>query len=398
MYRLSIRPLFSLLAALACVAGCASPNTASRPTQTPQAPQPSVQVPAFDPQGTVTFALLAPLSTPRERAAQLAQALVNSARLGMADLNDRRLELKVYDTAGVPATAAQMADRALAEGADIVLGPLFSGATKSVASRVGPRGVKVLSFSTDTSAAGGPVWVTGFLPEMEAARILSFAARQGFDQVGVLYPATPAGQAALRGSREASQRGLTQVIGEASFQPGFQGVQEGTAIFADTAIGANSVLVATAGRDLQAAGSFLDFYNFNPRRVKFLGLGQWYSPSTLREQTLQGGWFPAPDQAKSDAFSARYAQRFGSKPPLVAVLGYDAVQVAGQLVQAARQAGASDLFDTALLTRSSGFEGGLGRIRFTPDGRSERALAILEVVSGNFATVDPAPFSFPPGS
>ena len=383
MYRSSFKPiLLGLAMATLALAGCVQ-----KPSVTPQAPQnpaSQVKVPSFNPGQPVTLALLVPQSSPRQGAAKLGQALVNSARLGMVDLNDRQVELKVYDTAGDPAKAAQMAQKAIGEGADIILGPLFSASTKAVARVAGPQGVKVLSFSTDSSAAGGPVWLLGFLPEMEARRVLSFARSQGRGQVGVFYPANAYGDAALRGAQRAQQDGLTRIIGSGAFEPGFNGVQAGANAFAPAARGADAILVATGGSDLQAAGSFLDFNNFNPNRVKYLGLGQWYTGATFKEKTLRGGWFPAPDLDRSTAFSNRFAQRFGAKPRIVAVLGYDAVQIAGQVFQQSRAGQNLDPFPTAVLTRPGGFRSGLGPIRFTGDGLSERSLAILEVRQRQF--------------
>ncbi|MEL6479708.1 MAG: penicillin-binding protein activator, partial [Pseudomonadota bacterium] len=227
MFRLSFKPVFlkpvllGLAALSLLVAGCAP--GARGPSGSASAPR--VQGPTFQPGEVVTMALLSPQSSPNQGAAALGQALVNAARMGMVDLGERQLALKVYDTAGDPARAAQQAQAAIAEGADIILGPLFSAATKSVAQVAAPRGIKVLSFSTDSSAASNGVWLTGFLPEMEAQRILSYARAQGRGQVGVFYPATAYGEAALRGAQQAQRQGQTQIVGSGAFQPGFNGVQ-----------------------------------------------------------------------------------------------------------------------------------------------------------------------------
>jgi hypothetical protein len=73
------------------------------------------------------------------------------------------------------------------------------------------------------------------------------------------------------------------------------------------------------------------------------------------------------------------------------VLGYDAVQVAGQLLAEARRTGTRDPFGYRELTRPEGFQGALGPLRFRPDGLAERAMAILEVGDGRFEVADPAP-------
>lgn len=399
MHRLSLKPFLLALAGAALVlSACGSSRTAAprQQAQIPQQATPAPVKPAPVRDENIVLALLAPQSGANQGAASVGRALVQAARLGVQDLNDRRVELRIYDTAGDPARGADMARRAVSDGADIILGPLFGSVTEAVAPIASGAGIKVLSFSTDSSVAGGPVWVTGYLPEMEARRILSFAASRGRNAVGIFYPATPYGEAALRGARETST-GFAQVIGSASFQPGFAGVEAGAEQFAGAAAGADAVLIASGGNDLRSAGSFLDFYNFNPQRVQYLGLGQWFSSSTLREKSLLGGWFPAPEPEAANRFSERFAQQFGEKPRFLATLGYDAVQIAGQAAKAARSSAGADPFSVETLTRPEGYEGAVGRVRLTRDGRNERALAILTVEAQGFATLDPAPRSFAAG-
>ncbi|MEM9045894.1 MAG: penicillin-binding protein activator [Pseudomonadota bacterium] len=392
------KPGLALVAAMAVgLAGCGGgANKAPQSQQTPTQPQVQPQAPTVVENDLVTLALLVPQSSSRKSAAQLGAALSRAAQLGLRDLNTDRIDLRIYDTAGDPTVAASVAARAIADGADIILGPLFGSATKSVAPLAVQANINVLSFSTDTSAAGGPVWVTGFLPEMEAARILSFAQSQSYLNVGVFYPKTAYGDAALRGALEADGKGQTRIIGSSSFTPGFQGIQEAAQVFSGTAAGADAILLATGGTDLNSAGSFMNFYDFNPVVVKYMGLGQWFSGKTLKEVALRGGWFPAPDPDASRRFSDRYSSIHGEKPPLLAVLGYDAVQIAGQSVLASR-GGDEDPLSAQALTRPVGFQGAFGPVRLTPDGRNQRALAILEVGPRGFEMIDPAPESFGAG-
>ncbi|MEL6479232.1 MAG: hypothetical protein AAFR17_18030, partial [Pseudomonadota bacterium] len=93
-----------------------------------------------------------------------------------------------------------------------------------------------------------------------------------------------------------------------------------------------------------------------------------------------------------------FGAKDGTQARLVAVLGYDAVRVAGAVFAQAKAGGGTDPFPTAALTRPTGFQGGIGAIRFTPDGLSQRALAVLEVQNRRFRTVDPAPAAFGAGS
>ena len=62
-------------------------------------------------------------------ATQIARSLENAARLAQADLRNATIDLAVYPTAGTTAGGAAAAPQAVAEGAKIIVGPLFSTET-----------------------------------------------------------------------------------------------------------------------------------------------------------------------------------------------------------------------------------------------------------------------------
>jgi hypothetical protein len=105
---------------------------------------------------------------------------------------------------------------------------------------------------------------------------------------------------------------------------------------------------------------------------------------------LVGGWYAAPDPKGWANFTANYAKTYGATPPRIASLGYDAVSLAVTLSQNPR----GQRFTQPQLTRSSGFSGVDGLFRLSPDGTSERGLAILEVRENGPRVLEPAPSSF----
>jgi hypothetical protein len=293
-----------------------------------------------------------------------------------------------------------MALKAVSEGAALILGPLFGANTGGVGDAAGAAGINVISFSTDSAVAGGPVFLSGFLPEAEAERIVGFAASRGLDRIAVFYPQTDYGSAAIRGVDEAVLSSSARVVVASGYPRTFEGIQDTSEPFAGAALeaGATAVLLPDSGQGLRSAGAFMDYSGLDPAEVKYLGLGQWNSSSTLQEPTLRGGWFPAPDPDKLDVFTGLYSARFGAQPPFIAVLGYDAVQVAGQLLADARRDGSTTPFGRAELTRIEGFRGALGPLRFEPGGLNRRAMAILEVGARSFEVLDPAPSRLDLGS
>jgi branched-chain amino acid transport system substrate-binding protein len=396
MLRLSRPTVPRLTAVSALVFGIVALASCAPTTSAPGGGAPAGE-PAGD-AGTaapVTVALLTPSSAANPGAAQLGQALENAARLAMADLNDPLLRLQVYDTGGDPARASAAARQAAAEGARLILGPLFAETTRSVAGA--SADLNVISFSTDSSVAGGPVFLSGFLPEMAARRITGFARSQGYDAIGVLYPETDYGRLALRGAETAVG---PSVVVRTSYPRTNEGIPPAASEFAARVqqTGARGLLLAESGQGLQYVAAILGSEGLGAPAERFLGLGEWDTRATLDSPELAGGWFAAADPTALKAFVDRYRARYGTVPPQLAVLGYDAVQIAGQLLAEARRAGSADPFGRAAITRPQGFRGAVGPIRFAQDGLGERGMAILEVGVGVFQVIDPAPVAFGAGT
>ena len=393
MFRRSRFPAFAALTACALtLAACANPNTSG-----PRKPvSNTAQSGSFDPSQPVTLALLVPSTASNAGAAKLGTSLGNAARMSAVALNDPLINLRIYDTAGRPETARAAVTQALADGAKLIMGPLFSTSTKAVAAPATEKGVKVVSFSTDSNIAGGPIYLSGFLPEMEARRITSYARSQGYNQIGIFYPTSPAGELALKGARSGAGQAL-------SVQTGFErteaGIVGGAKEFAGRvkASGVRAIFVPESGQALSFILSQLRAQGIDSG-YKMLGHGQWNTRSTLKAAGAADGWFPAPDPAAMKSFVSRYRNTYGSVPPPLAVLGYDAVQIAGQMLAEARLTGSRDAFGTAALTRPQGYSGAVGPIRFGPDGLGERGLSVLKVGTGVFETINPAPIAFGLGS
>ncbi|MEM7527064.1 MAG: penicillin-binding protein activator [Pseudomonadota bacterium] len=395
--RMIRRALFAGLAVLA--AGCASkppPTTQPGSQASPAVPEPT-QRPAQA--GPARVALLVPLGTSDERAAATARAIRNAAELAVSGPVGRSVSVTSYDTSGTPQGAAAAAEKALAAGAEIVLGPLFAASTTAVAAVTRQAGVPVLSFSTDTSVAGGGVWVTGFAPEAEVERILAFAAGQGIGSVAVYAPAVPYGDAALRGLDGAASAAGVTVTAVESYPRSFQDIENTSPGFARRALdsGAEAVLMPDFSQGLAIAASFLAFHGLPQPQFRYLGTGQWESGETLRAPELEGGWFAGADRTATEAFFNRYSTRYGQRPPFFAVLGYDAARIAA-VVAADGSASGGARFSAQSLTRSGGFEGAVGAVRLRPDGRTDRGLAVLQVSRGRFEVLDPAPRRFDIGS
>ena len=86
--------------------------------------------------GQVRVALILPLSAARQCRHRRAVD-ENAAEMALAEFNSPNIQLLVKDDGGTPQGAQQAAQQALAEGAEIIVGPLFaqSGRARSARSR-----------------------------------------------------------------------------------------------------------------------------------------------------------------------------------------------------------------------------------------------------------------------
>ncbi len=346
---------------------------------------------AIDPSAAVPVALLVPLSDPAFGA--VARSLENAARLAAADLDGARIDLRVYDTAGNPATAAAATSRAIDGGAQIILGPLLTQTTSAATAAAAGR-VAILSFSNNPAVAGGNVFILGPTFANTADRLTAYGARSGIGSVVVVHADDIAGQAGRDAIVGAARRNGVTVAGVESYALSRQGITDAAPrIGAQVqASGADAVfLTANADSDLPLIADTLPAAGVSPGATQYIGLTRWSaSPAALRLPGLQGGLFALPDQAVQTQFESRYRAAYGVGAAPLAGLAYDAVQAVGSLVAQGR----GDALTPAALTQGAGYAGATGIFRLRGDGTNQRALAVARIDNGQVTIVDPAPRRF----
>jgi hypothetical protein len=340
----------------------------------------------------VDVALLVPYGSATPGDEGLARALENAARLAIADLGDGKINLTVYNTAGQAGTAASAASQAVAAGADIILGPLRSDAANAAAVAVSGSTVNVISFSNNTSIAGGNLFVLGNTFDSIASRLMGYASSQGRSRVVVVYPRTPVGQIARSAVVKAAAGTNVQVVGDGSFEFSEQGIIAAVPVIAETIkqSGATAVMLTSNSTGaLPLLAQMLPENGISPAVTKYIGLTRWDVPAqTLSLPGVQGGWFALPDPGPVAQFNSRYASAYGDSAHPLSGLAYDGIAAIGAL--SAKKLAMSK----GNLTQSSGFKGVNGVFRFRANGTNQRAMAIAQVTNNQVQIIDPAPKSF----
>ena len=389
--------------------------------------EPEAPPPPYTQVEEIRVALLLPLSGQHE---SVGQSLLNAAQMALFDLGDDRFMLLVKDTRGTPRGAAEAAEQALAEGASLIVGPLFAESVLGAAPVLQESGINLIAFSNDRSVAGPGRYVMGLLPSAQVVRVVDYAARQGYRRLAALAPRSPYGDTVIQALQDAVRRTGTELVRVVVYPEGETDISAQVRLLGDydnrrrelerqRAVlkarddeasklalkrlenldtlgepGFDTLLLPEGRGQLRSIAPLLPFYDIDPETVKFLGTALWNDPTLGREPALRGGWFAAPPPETWNEFAGRYEALYGSWPPNVAGLSYDAVALAAVLARDAVPQDAPSAFGDLILTQPSGFAGVNGIFRFLPDGTVQRGLAVLELTDTGIREVEPAPGSF----
>lgn len=384
-----------LLLAVGWLQACAPTAPQVQPTFRAPVAAPTPQAGAQRPR----IGLMLPLSG---RQAALGRTLAASAQAAFIERGDAGIELVQADSEGTPDGAARAAGALLAQGVAIVVGPLFAAEVRGAAPVLRAAGVPVLALSSDRAVAEPGVFVTGLLPEDQVRAGLGFLRAGGAARVGVLGPDDASGRAFAEAARALAPDLQVEVARVALYpaagDPGGALAQllrpEAPASGAPPAGGPpfDTLLLAEAGPRLRLVAALLPGAGIEAASLRLLGPSQWVAePLVQSEAALAGAVMAAPDDAAWEQLATRLGLAFGSRPPRVGLIAYDAMAVA---VAALRGTGAGPV-PVAALIAPEGFNGATGRLRLLPDGRNQRAMRVYQASGTGLRNLGPAPFDAP---
>ncbi len=385
------RRAFLACGAAAILSGCATSNPSPTPGQAFSSEGVAGQTAARVVVEPVRVALLLP-SSRNGGTAIVAADLDAAAELAIIEVNEPSLRLVKKDTGGSPEGAARAAEAAIADGAELILGPLFAGEVAAVAPIARKAGVPVVAFSSDRKVAGQGAYLLSFLAGDDVPRIIGYAAAAGKRRIAALIPQSDYGHV-VKASLEASIAPAgASLVGIERYPLEADGMIEPMKrIKSRIDKGRIDALLVPGGADtLPMLGAMLTYHGIDPSRIKLLGTGGWDIANAGQEKALQGAWFPAAEPSGWRGFSARFMQLHGRMPARIASLGYDAASLAASLAGSPR----GERYAAANLTRPSGFAGIDGLFRLRADGSSERGLAVLEVQAQGARVIEAAPSTF----
>jgi len=328
-------------------------------------------------------ALLVPLTGPN---AGVGTSISNAANLAVLDTGASKIRVTMYDTATGAAAAAQ---KAIAEGNRVILGPLLAEDVRIVAPIARAAKVPVISFSNDTGVAGNGTYLMGYAPAQSIARVVDYARSKGVTKFAGIVPVGLYGQRSSTAFLRAVEASGGQVVGLQTFDR-----TAGSISAAITKLSQSSpyeaVLIADSGRTALQAAPLIRARGGSGARL--LGTELWNTEGAMATApALRGAWFASVSDGLYSQLATKYRARFGRSPYRLASLGYDGVLLITRIAGDWRLGTG---FPERRLSDAGGFTGIDGAFRFNRDGIVERSLEVQQAGAGGFTVVSPAPRGF----
>jgi branched-chain amino acid transport system substrate-binding protein len=356
---------------------------------TPAAPTQSAEGSASIGGGQVKVGLVLPLSA-SGNAGAAGTAMRSAAEMALAEFNVTDLQLLVKDDGGNAPGARQVAQQAIDEGAEIILGPIFAHSVSPVGQLARSRNIPVMAFSTDANVATRGVYLLSFLPESDVDRIVSYAISQGKKSFAAAIPDNAYGSVAEAAFKQSVARRGGRIVALEHYPADRNQMQTAIRGLAQSAARADAIFIPDGSDSAPAVVQALAASGVDLKRVQILGSGLWEDPQIFTNAALEGAWYAGPDATGFRNFSSRFRARYGQDPARTASLAYDAVA----LISALTKTQGDQRFSEQVLINSSGFTGIDGLFRFRADGTNQRGLAVMKVTPAGGQVISPAPKAF----
>lgn len=258
---------------------------------------------------------------------------------------------------------------------DLILGPLTANDVAAITPLAWENGIPIVSFSNMAHVAGDNVFIMGFSPEEQIKKVIEFALSQHITQFLAIVPLGEYGRLIVHSLRQGLYSSPNAKLKDVIYYDS-NGIDLDEKLKTINLTDIQAIVIPEGGTRLLQIVEFLKqdplYQTLSPRLI---GSGQWDDPTLFQNPLLQGGWFSGTRSPQWDRFSKAYQTAYGSEPPRLASLGYDALLVAKEVSQNPQKAISQSLI------RLQGFDGVEGRFYFTPKGHIIREWHVFEIDS-----------------
>jgi ABC-type branched-subunit amino acid transport system substrate-binding protein len=359
--------------------------------------------------GLLRVALLVPLSGPVRA---VGEDLVNAAQLSLFENNKKEVLLKIYDTKGTTFGAVEAINKAIKDGVDVIIGPVFKAETKAIQKIAEKNGLLVFSLSSEQDLLNSKnIFVTGPIVEQEIQLLISYMVEKGIYNYVGLMPNTSFGASVNRVLREAvvgkdamlikteyydsgEPQMLKKIIELVSFYEvpktlyeNFEKKKLESKILGETKnieidikeedkIYPQAMFIAEGGKFADQIGSLVFSVRKEKRDIQLIGTSKLDgNENTLKNPYLDETIFVGANPEKYEKYADNYDKAYGYKPLKITSIVYDLINIIDEVYR--KEDGAYRPNKHALLD-PLGFDGIDGRFRFLPNGLVERRLYVLQ--------------------
>ena len=298
----------------------------------------------------INIGLLVPLSGEYK---DIGNSVVNSVRLALNSIDNKRIKILPRDTKSDPTEALKVAKELYANyGTKIVIGPIFNSSTKFL---INLPEVTFLSFTNKLINNKSNVISTGVNAVSQIDAIKKFQEINNLDRTFFLVPnndfkleienAISKTKIKLKDKfiYDSDPTKLTAQIEkitrypqrkqnlideikrlEKSNDPNKE-VKIEKLEKKDTLGGINfdSIIIADFDENLKSVATSLLYTDVSSKRVNYISLNQWFDRSLLEETSLQPIFFPSVNKSNYDSFIEDYKKEFDDTPNQISFLSYD---------------------------------------------------------------------------
>jgi hypothetical protein len=346
-------------------------------------------------------AVLLPITGKQEA---VASSLLQSINLAYQNNKNPHLQIQIYDTKGDKLEAKKMANKAISDGAKVIIGPLLTDETKEVSIITEAANIPLLTLSNDISVLQDTnmVFTLAYLPSIDYEYIINYAIKEkGSKNFAILAPENKYGEVAVATIKASlKNRGIVDPIvatypqNELKLSPYIQKLitkedldkhkallkklqnkevilnEDGTQItgtpFAN--INFDTLIIADFGSRLSLVSSHLPFVDIDYKSLIILGNSNWDSDEIAKDNFIQGSYYPRYQNRGTTKLGEQYKKYYNKTPSLLDHAVYDAILLVSSLIYMDQDNNLVGEFTKEAILKFNSQVGSLGNIYIREDG------------------------------
>lgn len=342
------------------------------------------------------------------------ESLLNAAKLSIFENKKHDIFLKVYDTKGTDFGAVEAMKKAISEGVDVILGPLFFYETKAISKMAKENNVILFSFSNEQKLQNvDNVYLTGSIIEQEIEILLNTLISEGKINFIAYLPNNSHGSTInniLRNKLKSKNAFLIKSDFYSQKDPNFEkklmgllrsyrvsdefledyekrkadsiltGEKVEYVINEENKIYPDVIFVAEGKKIAENVGMTMYKYSSSIRNIQILCTSKIDGAKNIEKNPyLQNIVFIGANPEKYEQYEKSYLTMFGVQPIKISSMVYDLVNNIDRFYK--KEKGAY-VVDRKKLLDPFGFDGIDGKARFLPNSLIERNFYVLKIEEG----------------